>query len=386
MDLKPKKNKKQTLKIIGIATACILIYLGVKHIAVLASAFSFCLGLIAPLLIGLALALIINVPMRFFQNHLWPKTEKKLLCALRKPVAYIISLLVIIGILVGIVMLVIPTLIKAVTVIVETVIEYINTLSALDKTELSNHPLGSLLLNTNWNKFLDTAQDWLKNQSGNIVNTAFDTISSLLTGIFDAFISFIFSIYILFSKEKLKSQAGRLVRAWLPEKVATWFIHAFNVLSENLRNFISGQTLEALILGLLCMIGMFILGLPYAPMVGALMGVTALIPVIGAFIGAVIGSFMILTVDPMKAIIFLIFIIILLQLEGNLIYPKVMGSRVKLPGLWILTAVTIGGALGGPVGMLLSVPLASTIYVLIKEATEKREQHLEDLAEKLDIF
>lgn len=386
MDLKPKNSKKQTLKFIGIATACILIYLGVKHIDVLASAFSFCLGLIAPLLIGLALALIINVPMRFVQNHLWPKAENKFLKALRKPVAYIISLLVIIGILSGIIILIIPTLIEAVTVIVETVIDYVNTLSALDKSELSSHPLGELLLNTNWNNLLNTARDWLTTQSGNIVNTAFDTISSLLTGIFDAFISFIFSVYILFSKEKLKSQAGRLVRAWLPEKFADWFIHASRVLSENLRNFISGQTLEALILGVLCMLGMFILGLPYAPMVGALMGVTALIPLIGAFIGAFVGSFIILTVDPMKAVIFLIFIIILLQVEGNLIYPKVMGSRVKLPGLWILTAVTIGGALGGPVGMLLSVPLASTIYVLVKEATKKREQHLEDIAEKLDIF
>ena len=133
------------------------------------------------------------------------------------------------------------------------------------------------------------------------------------------------------------------------------------------------------------MIGMFILGLPYAPMVGALVGVSALIPVIGAFIGAAVGGFMILTIDPMKAVIFLIFIIILQQVEGNLIYPKVMGSRVKLPGLWILTAVTIGGALAGPVGMLLSVPIGSTIYVLVKEATEKREKKLEDLAEKLDI-
>lgn len=386
MDLKPKKNKKTTLKIIGIATACILIYLGVKHIDVLASTFSFCLGLIAPLLIGLALALILNVPMRFFQNHLWPKAENKFLNGIRKPISYIISLVMIAGILFGVVMLVIPKLIDAVTVIVETVIDYINTMSAIDRSQLSSHPLGKLLLNTNWDKFLETAQDWLKNQSGNIVNTAFDTISSLLTGIFDAFISFIFSIYILFSKDKLKSQAGRLVRAWLPEKFADWFIHASRVLSENLRNFISGQSLEAVILGTLCMLGMFLLGLPYAPMVGALVGVTALIPVVGAFIGAIIGGFMILTVDPMKAIIFLVFIIILQQVEGNLIYPKVMGSKVKLPALWILTAVTIGGALSGPVGMLLSVPFASTIYVLIKEATEKREQHLEDLAEKLDIF
>lgn len=384
MDLKPKKNKNLTLWIIGVATVCILIYLGVKHIRVLADTVYFCLGMIAPLLIGLALAMILNVPMRFFHSHLWPNAKNKFLQALRNPLAYVISLVIIIGILVGVVWLVIPKLIEAITVIVETVMGYINTLSAMDRTELESSKVGSLLLNTNWDKLLSTAQDWLTNHSGNIVNTAFDTISSLLSGTFDAFISFIFSVYILFSKDKLKSQARRLIKAWLPEKFGNWFRHACTVASENFRNFISGQSLEAVILGMLCMLGMLILGLPYAPMVGALVGVTALIPVIGAFIGAIIGGFMILTVDPMKAIIFLIFIIILQQVEGNLIYPKVMGSRVKLPGLWILTAVTIGGALAGPVGMLLSVPIGSTIYVLIKEATEKREKKLESIAEKLD--
>lgn len=384
MELKPKKNKKLTLWIIGVATACILIYLSIKHISVLAQAVSFCLGLISPLLVGLALAMILNVPMHFFERHLWPKAKKKFFENLRRPIAYLISVLVIIGILVGVVWLVIPKLIEAITVIVETVIGYINTLSVIDKNELANNPLGNALLNTNWDKVLDTAQDWLKNQSGNIVNTAFDTVSSLVSGIFNVFISFVFSIYILFSKDNLKSQAGRLIRAWLPPKFAEWFVHASAVASENFRNFVSGQSLEAVILGVLCMLGMLILGLPYAPMVGALVGVTALIPVVGAFIGAIIGGFMILTVDPMKAIIFLIFIIVLQQVEGNLIYPKVMGSRVKLPGLWILTAVTIGGALAGPLGMLLSVPAGSTIYVLIKEATEKREQKLEDIADKLN--
>ena len=148
----------------------------------------------------------------------------------------------------------------------------------------------------------------------------------------------------------------------------------FDEMHSNFRNFVSGQALEAVILSTLCMIGMLILQLPYIPMVGALVGVTALIPVVGGFIGAVIGTFMILTVDPVKAVIFLAFLIILQQLEGNLIYPRVMGSRVKLPAMWILAAVTVGGGLAGPVGMLLGVPIASTAYVLLREATEQREQ------------
>ena len=169
-----------------------------------------------------------------------------------------------------------------------------------------------------------------------------------------------------------------MVRVWLPKNFGEWSIHAASVASMNFRNFISGQSLEAVILGVLCMIGMWIFGFPYAPMIGALVGVTALIPVVGGFIGAGVGAFMILTVDPLKAVFFLIFIVVLQQLEGNLIYPRVMGSRVNLPGMWILAAVTVGGGIAGPVGMLLSVPIASTVYVLVKEATDKREKALKE--------
>ena len=136
--------------------------------------------------------------------------------------------------------------------------------------------------------------------------------------------------------------------------------------------------MEAVILGVLCMVGMLILRIPYAPMVGALVGVTALIPVVGGFIGAGVGAFMILTENPLKAVIFVVFLVILQQLEGNLIYPRVMGSRVNLPGMWVLAAVTIGGGIAGPIGMLLSVPVASTAYVLLKEATIKREERIQN--------
>ena len=327
-----------------------------------------------PLLLGFAFALILNVPMRFFESHLWSKTKKPLLCKLRRPLSFLISLVLIIGILTGVIRLVIPELIEAIKVIVQSIINFVNKLSSMDETELAELPFGSVLLNTDWDKLLDTLQVWLKNQSGNIMNTAVGTISSLVGGIFDFFISFVFAIYILFSKDKLKAQAQRLIRVWLPKKFGEWSIHAASVASVNFRNFVSGQSLEAVILGVLCMIGMFIFRFPYAPMVGALVGVTALIPVVGGFIGAGVGAFMILTVDPLKAVLFLVFIIVLQQLEGNLIYPKVMGSRVNLPGMWILAAVTVGGGIAGPVGMLLSVPIASTVYILLKEATDKKEK------------
>lgn len=375
MDFNSKKLKSLSRWIIGIAAACIIIFLAIENIGVVAGAVSWVLNLVMPLIVGFAIALILNVPMRWLETKLFKKSKKPFWQKLRRPLAFIISLVLILGILVGIIWLVIPVLVDAVKVIVQSVIDFINKISAMDKAEIAELPFGSALLNIDWGKMLTTLQDWLKNQSGNIVNTAFGTISSLLGGIFDLFVSLVFSVYILFGKETLKKQFLRLVNAWLPKRFSAWLVHALSIANTNFRNFVSGQSIEAVILGTLCLIGMLILGIPYAPMVSALVGVTALIPVVGAFIGAIVGGFMILTVQPIKAVIFVVFLVILQQLEGNIIYPKVMGNKVNLPGMWILAAVTVGGALAGPVGMLLSVPIGSTAYVLIKEATAKREEN-----------
>lgn len=378
MNFPPEKRKKLSRWLIGIATACILIFLGVQNLDVVADAVSRVMGLIMPLILGLAFALILNVPMQFFETHLWRKTKKPVLRKLRRPLAFTISLVLIIGIFAGVIWLVIPELVNAVKVIVHSVIDLVNQLSTMSEAELAELPLGSLLLNTDWDQMLETLQTWLKTQSGTIVNTAVGTIGALVGGVLDFFISFVFAVYILFNKNKLKAQVKRLVRVWLPKNFGEWSIHAASVASQNFRNFVSGQSLEAVILGVLCMIGMWIFGFPYAPMVGALVGVTALIPVVGGFIGAAVGAFMILTIDPFKAILFLVYIVVLQQLEGNLIYPRVMGSRVNLPGMWILAAVTVGGGIAGPLGMLLAVPLASTVYVLVREATDKREKSLKN--------
>lgn len=273
--------------------------------------------------------------------------------------------------------LVIPELVNAFTIIVQGATGLLNKLNAMSEAELKAFPLGNLFLSIDWDGILTSIQIWLKNEGGTIVNSAFGTITSFVGGVFNSIISFIFAIYILFSKDKLKRQACRIANVWMPKGLSGWLIHAASVTNVTFRNFISGQSLEAVILGALCMLGMLILQIPYAPMVGALVGVTALLPVIGAYLGVIVGAFMILTVDPVKAVVFILFLLILQQLEGNLIYPRVMGSRVNLPGMWILAAVTIGGGISGPIGMLFSVPITSTAYVLFKEATDKREKELQ---------
>ena len=171
----------------------------------------------------------------------------------------------------------------------------------------------------------------------------------------------------------MKRQICRLVRIWLPKSFGEWGIHVASVCGKNFKLFVAGQTTEAVILGTLCAIGMLILRIPYAPMIGALVGVTALIPYVGAWIATIIGAFMILTVDPFKSLVFVIFLLALQQIEGNAIYPKVVGAKINLPAMWVLAAITIGGNLGGPIGMLLGVPAAASAYVLLKEATDKRE-------------
>ncbi len=376
MELTTEKIKKLSKWIIGIVAVCILIFLGVQNINVVADAVSWCVSLISPLILGFAFAVVLNVPMSFFEAHIGKKKSNKALSKIRRPLCFILALALIIGVLVGIIWLVIPELAGAVKLIVQSVIDLVNKLNAMNEEELSRLPLGNVLLSVDWNKLVVTLQMWIKNQGGVIMNTAITTVTSLVGSVFDFFVAFVFSVYLLFNKETLKKQAKRLVRAWLHNNFGEWLIHASSVVSKNFKSFISGQSLEAVILGLLCMVGMLILRIPYAPMVGALVGVTALIPVVGAFIGTIVGAFMILTVNPVKAVVFVVYLLILQQIEGNLIYPKVMGSRVNLPGMWILASVTVGGGIGGPMGMLLSVPIASSAYMLIKEATVKRERAL----------
>lgn len=370
-------TKRYAKWIIGVAVILIVIYLGLANIADVSSAATWVAKLFTPLTVGFFMALILNVPMRFFESFMWPKAKRKFPQKIRRPLAFTLSLVLILGILAGVIILVVPELINALKMIASSSMGFINEMAQLNKTEaITQLPFGSILAKINWSEIANNVEKWVKEQSGTIVNGAMDTVIALVGGIVDFVFAVIFSIYILFSKEKLKAQAARLIRAWLPEKGGNYIIHTCDVANGVFRNFVAGQTIEAIILGSLCALGMVILRIPYAPMVSALVGVMSLIPVVGAFIGGGVGAFMIFTESPVKALVFVVFIIVLQQLEGNLIYPKVVGSQVQLPAIWVLAAVTVGGAVAGPTGILLGIPLVSTAYILIREATEKREQKL----------
>ena len=384
MDINTENRKKLTKWILGIATACILIYLGVQNIDFVGNAVSWCTKIIMPLLLGIFFALILNVPVCFFERHLFKKSKKEIAQKMKRPIAIVLALVLIGGVFAGIVGLVIPELISAVKIIIQGATELLGRIGDEEAESLIGKlPFGELIYNNilvnyniDWDKIGNTLQTWLVEQSGNIMNTAVGTVSTLVTAVVNFVIALIFAVYILFSKENLKKQAVRLIKAWIPAKYGNAILHTVQVGLGIFRNFVSGQTIEAVILGTLCIIGMLILRIPYAPMVGALVGVTAFIPVVGAIAGTVIGAFMILTVSPAKALVFVIYLLILQQIEGNIIYPKVMGSRINLPAIWVLASVTVGGGLAGPLGMLLGVPVTSIIYVLLREETEKREKKL----------
>ncbi len=371
-------EQKRSKRIIGIVAVGLLIYLGLKHMDAIRSALSWLAGLFLPLILGLAFAMILNVPMSLLEKHLFCKTKKALLHKLRRPLSILLSILLVVILLAGIIGLIIPELIRAIRIVVENLTDLINQLRGMSPQELAQLPFGNLMAGIDWDATLITMQNWLKSQSGTIVNTAVGTIGSVLGGIINFFFGLVFAVYILANKEKLKQQITRLILAWLPKRLSRWLIYTSGVARKSFRNFVAGQTLEALILGSLCMLGMILLRIPYPLMVGTLVGIGALIPVIGAFAAAIVGAFIIFTESPIQALIFLIYLILLQQIDGNLIYPRIMGNRVNLPAIWILAAVTVGGGIAGPIGMLLGVPVASTLYILLKDATQRREKKKED--------
>lgn len=365
------KIRKITKWIIGVVTACILIYLAIRHLDMIAVGIRWFINVTFPILSGMVMALILNVPMRPIERHLHIKKEKA-----KRPLAIVLSLVLVLGIFIGIAFLVIPEIVDTIRLVAQIVMSGIDQAASWEQTvDFSQLPVGEYLqqIDIDWVQIKSNLEHWTLSQRNVLLQQAAGAVSSIASGFMNFFIGLVFSIYVLANKEKLKSQTLRLIQVWLPRKFGSVLVHIVSVCNRSFRNFIAGQAAEAVILGMLCMIGMLILRLPYAPMISALVGVTALIPIVGAFIGTIVGAFLILTVSPFKAFIFVVFLLILQQLEGNLIYPRVMGARINLPAIWVFAAVTIGGNLAGPVGMLLGVPAASAAYELLKEATTKRE-------------
>ena len=328
-----------------------------------------------PLIMGAMMAFVLNIPMRFIESKLWAKTKNEKLQKLRRPISLIGAIMFIIAVIAAVVALVLPELVNAIALLMKQIpifLAWLNTWM-MENADMFPPIQGWLEgLTINWQELGKNIFNIIGSSAAGVVNNTVAVVMGIFNGAINFTVSTIFAIYILFGKEKLGQQIRHTLRAFLPEKVQRNILYVASVAHTSFSNFVAGQCIEAVILGGLCCLGMTLLKMPYAPMVGAMVGVTALIPVVGAFIGASVGVFMILMVNFWQAIGFVVFLIILQQLEGNLIYPRVVGASVGLPALWVLAAVTIGGGFGGVVGMLFSVPTASTCYILLKEVVKKR--------------
>lgn len=360
---------KLTLKDCSLlAGSAFVLYLAVHYWQSLANLVKLVLGASVPLLIGCIIAYAVNILMRYYEGLCPERKTPTALRRLRRPACIIAAFLTFCAIVTLVVYLVLPQLMDAVQVIIAAFPGFMDKALALaDEYGLLSDEMLAPLETIDWKNTLTQFFDVVKSGIGSVMDVVVSTVSTVFSGIVTALVAIIFSIYLLSGKERLGSQFHRVVSHYLPEAWYETLRYLLWVVDDCFHRYIVGQCIEAVILGTLCAIGMAILRLPYATMVGALVAFTALIPVAGAYIGAGVGAFMILTVDPVKALVFLIFLIVLQQFEGNVIYPKVVGSSMGLPGIWVLSAVTVGGGIMGIAGMLLGVPLAAAAYRILRD-------------------
>lgn len=382
MELNKKTLRRIFLGIVG----CILLYWVLSTPERISNIFDTVANILSPFIVGAVLAFILNVPMRAIEKLL-ARIPKP---GLRRALAIVLTVIAVLLVLTGAVYLLIPQITSTVESLVAKLPDFFNGLKESATQYLNAHPemLELLRNNTafdsiNWSDLIQKAISWISGSLNNILDITFTTVVGLGTGIFNAVLSIVFGLYCLSRKEILARQGRRLLYAFLPEQAGDEVVRILRMSNSTFSNFISGQCLEALILGVMFAISMAIFGMPYIPLISVIIAITALVPIVGAFAGCVVGAFFILVDDPMLAVWFVVLFLVLQQIEGNLIYPRVVGSSIGLPGMWVLLAVAIGGSFSGVGGMLLMIPLMSVLYALVRELTNKRLEKRGIATEKL---
>ena len=323
--------------------------------------------------------------MHFLEEKLFGKLKEKrnkTALKLARPCSLILTLLFVIGIITLVMRVVIPELGNTIGGLGSSVQDFFPILEKqLEELFWNDQEVRVWMesLEMDWDKLLDSVMGFFKNGAGSVVDSTFAAAKSIVNGLTTFFIAFVFACYILVQKQRLHVQVKKIMYAYLQKELVKKILDICSLTYSTFSSFLTGQCLEAVILGMMFVVVMSIIGLPYAMLVGILVAFTALIPIFGAFIGCIIGAFLILMVNPMQAVIFVITFLVLQQIEGNLIYPKVVGNSVGLPSIWVLAAVSVGGSLMGIVGMLIFIPLVSVLYTLFRENVYKklREKKIE---------
>lgn len=377
MQINDKRNFNTIILIAGII---LLMYAAISYLPEILFGIGYLFRLLTPFIVGIAIAFILNVFINIIEKYMIKlvkdKDNSRFVRIFMRPLSLILSIGIFAGAIFILMFLIVPEFRRTGQIIADSFPTYIQTLEGWydnlsDKVpfDLPESELSSLEMN--WEEFNELFSGFVA-RSGSIFSSAMGITSSIFNVLLHVALGFVFAIFALLQKEKLAYQIKKLLYAYLPvEKVDR--ILSVSILSHRIfSNFITGQMLEALIIGLICFVGMLVFSFPYASVISVLVGFTALIPVFGALFGTAVGAVLILTVNPMQALWFIVFILVLQQLEGDLIYPIIVGNSIGLPGIWVLAAVTLGGSAFGILGMLLGVPIASILYTLLKEAVTRR--------------
>ena len=367
------KNQIKNYCIIGVIAAVVCLF--VMNVKTVIGAIAAVFGAAAPLLLGIVIAYILNLLLKKIEKYYFPKSKNPNVIKSRRPVCIVLSFAALVVIVLLLVNLVVPELLSTIKLMAEEIppaAEAIRLWAIENSGELPAIQESLQNVNIDWEATLKKVLEVLATGAGGIFTSVVSVVASVFGTVTQVVIGTIFAIYLLSAKETLAAQGDNMMKAYLKPETRNRIIYVMKTVHGTFSSFIVGQLTEAVIIGSLCALGMTLLKMPYAVMTGTVVGVTALIPVVGAYIGAAVGAFMVFTVNPVQALIFVIFLVVLQQLEGNLIYPKVVGSSIGLPGMWVLAAVTIGGGVFGIGGMLLGVPITASLYKLLENDVDRR--------------
>ena len=366
-------NSKNIKKIIFIIFCGALIFTALQNVNGVFDLVGKILSFFSPVIAALCIAFVLNVLLSALENKVFGffgKAKRKFVRRLRRPICLVLTYLIALGIIGLLILVIIPDLVDTVIYIAEKMPSFVLSARNFAEGMLQRFDIEEQLpqITVNWGAFATTLKNWFTNSYSQIFGDAINITTSVFSGLFDTIFSIVISVYVLAQKEKIARFMRSAIDAFLPENATSKIYHIALRAHEAFSRFIGGQLIESIILGSLCFIGMLIFRFPNALIISVFICVTSLVPVVGATIGVIIGFLLIVITSPVKAMLFVIFFLILQQLEGNLIYPKVVGRAVGLPGVIVVSAVLVGGNIGGVLGALIAVPTSALIFVLLKEA------------------
>ncbi|MCX0374185.1 AI-2E family transporter [Clostridium perfringens] len=330
------------------------------------------LGIIKPFIWGIAIAFILNIPVKLIEKNLG---NSKFFKGMKRSFSITLTFLFFILAITLFILFVIPQLLSSISTLMNSIPEYLSQFEKFLEVNAINNSQSQVMMQNIINELLNMWKEILKVTSqivGTSLGYLLDFTLGITYGVINFFLALILAIYMLASKEILISQLKLIIYAFVSKNKADRIIELGKMCNEMFSKFILGQCTEALVIGVLCFIGMIILKMPYALLISVVIGVTALIPVFGAFLGTIPSAFIILIIDPIKALWFIIFIIVLQQLEGNLIYPRVVGSSIGLSALWVMFAMIVGGSLFGIIGMLIGIPIFGVVFKILKRVANRK--------------